>query len=206
MTNWLLTFWPPNKPRKGHAYKLPECSRDLYKKSFVPTCLFRHSLVNIFCFKDQSINQLACCDIKRATAVAGLFCQQSSRFVNRSISAPSVRVSTRCWWWRARCTDACTSVSASRKTSVSSAVQRTCSSSLTHSVPADENVRCESSTKTSATPNLATTTSRRTYRSTIDALKVRLSEAVRDCSFLIEICVKHEVDDGALTRLSSYLS
>jgi len=28
---------------KGHAYKLPECSRDLYKKSFVPRCLFRYS-------------------------------------------------------------------------------------------------------------------------------------------------------------------
>ena len=42
----LHTLFPDIKPLyscrlrpKGHAYKLPECCRDLYKKSFVPRCL-----------------------------------------------------------------------------------------------------------------------------------------------------------------------
>ena len=45
----LHTLLPDIKPyscrlwAKGHAYKLHECSRDLYKKSFVPRCLFRYS-------------------------------------------------------------------------------------------------------------------------------------------------------------------
>ena len=45
----LHTLFPDIKPYscrlrpKGHAYKLPECSRDLYKKSFIPRCLFRYS-------------------------------------------------------------------------------------------------------------------------------------------------------------------
>jgi len=45
----LHTLLPDIKPYscrlrpKGHAYKLPECSRDLYKKSFVPRCLFGYS-------------------------------------------------------------------------------------------------------------------------------------------------------------------